>query len=158
MSSLQKILFAYTNNTLDVSTSHRDCLGVGVTQKDVISGTAEILKDKLCSYISLQNGGADEGGEEADGLADGVDDAHDGSGVVGGEVGGGHHAAGDAGKQFNRKAYGLSFGSKNGLSFNFYYETSLNCPFLNIFLSVGESGAKTRTGFSSPNTSETFFY
>ena len=47
-------------------------------------------------YISLQNGCADEGGEEPDGLADGVDDAHECAGVVGRDVGDRHHAPGDA--------------------------------------------------------------
>ena len=39
-----------------------------------------------------------------------------------------------SGRQFNRKHFGLSFGSKNGLRFHFDSETCLNYPFLNIFL------------------------
>ena len=39
----------------------------------------------------------------------------------------------DAGRRFNRKKIGLSFGLKNGLRFNFHSETCLNYPFLNIF-------------------------
>ena len=43
-------------------------------------------------------------------------------------------AACEAGRRFNRKQFGLSFGLKNGLRFHFDSETCLNYPFLNIFL------------------------
>ena len=41
---------------------------------------------------------------------------------------------GNAGRQFNSKKYGLSFGLKNGLRFSFDSVTCLNYPFLNMFL------------------------
>ena len=39
-----------------------------------------------------------------------------------------------AGRQFNRKTFGLSFGLKNGLRFHFDSKKCLNNPFLKIFL------------------------
>ena len=42
--------------------------------------------------------------------------------------------ASSAGRQFNRKHFGLSFGLKNGLTFRFHSEACLNYTFLNIFL------------------------
>ena len=62
------------------------------------------------------------------------------------------------GTQFNRKKIGLSFGLKNRLRFHFDSETCLNYLFLNVFLSVGESEAKTQVIFSSQKLKPKIFY
>ena len=63
----------------------------------------------------------------------------------------------DTGMQFNRTQFGLSFGLKNRLRFNFDSETCLKYPFLNIFL-VLRISSQNSSGFSSRNSSQNFNY